>query len=196
MVRGYDAGMSQYTLDLPVVTIEETGSKHVLPTEKELKIERDTAEGNIKDIERRLEAAKAKLSSAEYADDDAGATALKDEVATLERQADLASKILDRLEVAINNRESIIATADVVSVKVRVPTYDELAKAEALHRHLEGDRFVCDRAKVIHHLMRSCAPDVASHHPVVGRHVEKWLMRAVWPEDELLPFWYIALNRL
>jgi len=183
--------MAQYSLDLPVVTIPESGSKHVLPTEKELRLERDAAEGNIKDLDRRIETNEAKLATAEG--DEVKAT--KEEAELLQRQHRLATQIKDKLDVAIANREAIIATAEVVTVSVRVPTYDELSKAESLYRTLEGDRFVTDRGKVIQHLMRACAPDVASLHPVVGRHVERWLMRAVWPEEELLPFWYIALNR-
>ena len=187
----YDVRMAQYSLDLPVVTIPESGSKHVLPTEKELRLERDAADGNIKDLERRVEANEAKLATAEGEE----AKTLREESETLSRQLKLATQIKERLEVAMANREAIIATAEVVTVSVKVPTYDELAKAESLYRTLEGERFVTDRGKVIQHLMRSCAPDVASQHPVVGRHVERWLMRAVWPEEELLPFWYIALNR-
>lgn len=188
----------QHTLDLPVITIMETGTRHVLPTDKELQIERDSAEGNIKDIERRLADIELRLSKADggVGDDDASAsTKLREDKANLDRQMELAKAIKERLDVAMSNRSSIIADAEIVSIGVRVPTYDELAKAEGMYRTLEGDRFVTDRAKVVQHLMRTCAPDVAQHHPVIGRHVERWLMRAVWPEDELLPFWYIALNR-
>lgn len=189
----YDADMAQYTLDLPVVTIPETGSKHVLPTDKELKIERDSAEGNIKDLERRIETNDAKLVQPDVSEDEQ--RAIKADTENLRQQMELAKKIRERLDVAIENRDTIIANSEIITVNVRVPSYDELAKAESLYRSLEGDRFVTDRGKVIQHLMRSCAPDTAQLHPVVGRHVERWLMRAVWPEDELLPFWFIALNR-
>jgi hypothetical protein len=184
----------QHTLDLPVITIMETGTRHVLPTDKELQIERDSAEGNIKDIGRRIAELEERMSKSND-DNKEEASKLSEERASLERQMDLAQSIRDRLDVAISNRSTIIAEAEIVSIGVRVPTYDELSKAEGMYRTLEGERFVTDRAKVVQHLMRTCAPDVAKHHPVIGRHVERWLMRAVWPEDELLPFWYIALNR-
>ena len=187
--------MAQHTLDLPVVTIPETGTKHVLLTDKELKVEKDTADGNVKDLERRLEAVRDRLSRVDSEEGEEELSSARDEELALMRQVEVARKIQDRLMVAISNRETILPSAEIVSVQVRVPTYDELTKAESLYRSLENDRFVTDRGKVIQHLMRTCAPDVSGMHPAIGKHVERWLMRAVWPEDELLPFWYIALNR-
>lgn len=190
--------MSQYTLDLPVVTIAETGSRHVLPTDKELKVERDAAEGNVKDIQRRLETCEAKRQRLiQDGGEDAGAakSELEQEQQALEAQLKIAKQIIERLNVAIENRATIMDDAEVVSITVKIPTYEELTKAESLFRSLENDRFVTDRAKVLQHLMRVCAPDVQKHHPAIGKYVERWLMRAVWPDEDQLPFWFIALNR-